>query len=108
MSSFRAFAAAAALVLLPACASRQSSASAGGASGAAGAPSPGSDQSTIAAVMDAQAAPFVASRSSKKFYPASCHTVSLIKPAERIGFRSVADAEKAGYSKDLYSTDCKY
>ncbi|MES2523565.1 MAG: hypothetical protein V4617_12750 [Gemmatimonadota bacterium] len=106
MPHLRTLVAAAALVLLQACASRQAPASTGASSG--GASTPGSDQSTITAVMDAQSAPFVASRNSKKFYPASCHTVSLIKPADRIGFRSVAEAEKAGCAKDLYSTDCKY
>lgn len=66
------------------------------------------DQVAIATAIDASTAPFVASRRSKKFYPASCHTVTLIKPADRVGFSSMADAQKAGFSKDVYSTDCSY
>ena len=71
-------------------------------------PSASSDQVAITTAIDAATAPFVASRRSKKFYPASCHTVTLIKPADRVGFGSTNDAEKAGFSKDLYSTDCTY
>jgi hypothetical protein len=53
-------------------------------------------------------APFVGSTKSKKFYPAACSTVKLIKAADKVGFASVKDAESAGYAKDLYSTDCQY
>jgi len=57
--------------------------------------------------MDAATAPFVASRATRHFYPASCNTVKLITPANRIGFASMKDAESAGFSRDLYSTDCR-
>lgn len=62
----------------------------------------------VAGAIDPTTAPFVASRRTKKFYPASCATVALIKAPDRVGFASIKDAEKAGFSKDLYSTDCQY
>jgi hypothetical protein len=63
---------------------------------------------SIAGAIDATGAPFVGSRKSKKYYPTGCQTVSLIKAADRVGFASMQDAEKAGFAKDLYSTDCRY
>jgi len=65
-------------------------------------------QAAVASTMDAATAPFVGSKKSKKYYPASCQTVQLIKVDERVGFGSMKDAEAAGYAKDLYSTDCRY
>jgi hypothetical protein len=69
---------------------------------------PSASQAAIANAIAVANAPFVGSLKSKKFYPASCHTVKLIKPADQVGFGSIADAEKAGFAKDLYSTDCQY
>lgn len=65
-------------------------------------------QAAAATTVDAATAPFVGSKKSKKYYPASCQTVQLIKVDERVGFGSMKDAEAAGYAKDLYSTDCRY
>ena len=62
----------------------------------------------IATAIDAVNAPFVGSRKSRKYYPAACHTVKLIKAAEQVGFASQKDAETAGFAKDIYSTDCQY
>jgi len=69
---------------------------------------PSASQSAIANAIAVANAPWVGSVKSKKFYPAACHTVKLIKPADQVGFASIVDAEKAGFSKDLYSTDCQY
>lgn len=69
---------------------------------------PSASQAAIANAIAVANAPWVGSVKSKKFYPASCHTVKLIKAADQVGFASVADAEKAGFSKDVYSTDCQY
>jgi hypothetical protein len=69
---------------------------------------PSATQTAIANAIDALNAPFVGSTKSKKFYPAACSTVKLIKAADKVGFASVKDAESAGYAKDLYSTDCQY
>lgn len=62
----------------------------------------------IAGAIAVADAPFVASLKSKKFYPAACQTVKLIKAADQVGFASIAAAEKAGFAKDVYSTDCRY
>lgn len=93
-----------AALVFAACASASSGATAGtqNAVPAAGA------QAAIAGSIDAATAPFVASRRTKKVYPANCATVALIRAPERVGFASIKDAEKAGFSKDLYSTDCQY
>lgn len=69
---------------------------------------PSAAQTSISNAIDALNAPFVGSAKSKKFYPAACSTVKLIKPAERVGFASMKDAEAAGFAKDAYSTDCRY
>ena len=66
------------------------------------------DAAAIASAIEAANAPFVGSRKSRKYYPAACHTVKLIKAAEQVGFASQKDAETAGFAKDLYSTDCQY
>ncbi len=87
-----------AVIALSACASSGTS---------SGAASP-SAASSAAGTADAATAPFVGSRKSKKYYPAACQTVRLIKPEERVGFGSMKDAEAAGFAKDLYSTDCRY
>jgi hypothetical protein len=100
--SLRFLSAAAAAVVFAACASAAKPAA--GAQNAV----PSAAQTSIANAIDALNAPFVASTKSKKFYPASCSTVRLIKPADRVGFASVKDAEAAGYAKDAYSTDCRY
>lgn len=102
--SFRVFAAAGAAMLFTACATAKSPATAGGTQNAV----PSASQKAIANAIAVANAPFVGSLKSKKFYPASCHTVKLIKTNEQVGFGSVAEAEKAGFSKDLYSTDCQY
>lgn len=69
---------------------------------------PSASEAALSNAIEVANAPFVASRKSKKYYPASCHTVKLIKPADQVGFASMADAEKAGFRKDDYSTDCRY
>ncbi|MCA0374946.1 MAG: hypothetical protein LCH84_04715 [Gemmatimonadetes bacterium] len=98
----RLFAAAGAALVLAACASTPAAQSgAQNAVPAAGAP-------TIAGAIDAATAPYVASRRSKKVYPAGCATVALIKQPDRVGFASLKDAQDAGFAKDLYSTDCQY
>jgi hypothetical protein len=100
--SLRFLAAAAAAVVLAACASAAKPAA--GAQNAV----PTATQTAVANAIDALNAPFVASAKSKKFYPAACSTVKLIKPADRVGFASMKDAEAAGFAKDAYSTDCRY
>jgi len=106
MSSVRAVVAA---VVVAGLTSFASACASGGAS-AKPAPSAASTSasSAIAGAIDAATAPFVASRKSKKFYPSSCQTVKLIKAADQVGFATAADAEKAGFEKDLYSSDCRY
>lgn len=104
MRMMRLSAAVTAAVLLTACASGQ-------ASTAAGSPGvqnsvPSASQQAIASAIDAASAPFVGSRKTKKFYAQSCHTVKLIKPEDKVGFASMKDAQDAGFSKDLYNTDC--
>jgi hypothetical protein len=69
---------------------------------------PSASQTAIANAIAVANAPFVGSIKNKKYFPASCHTVKLIKTVDQVGFASMADAEQAGFSKDLYSTDCKY
>ncbi len=93
----------AAAVALGACASAGTS-----AGNAAGSSSPSAASAAVAGSIDAATAPFVGSKRSKKYYPAACQTVQLIKAAERIGFASMKDAEAAGFAKDVYSTDCRY
>ncbi len=66
-----------------------------------------SDARAIATAMEAASAPFVGSRKTKRFYPSACNTVKLIKPADQVGFASSKDAEAAGFTRDVYSTDCK-
>lgn len=92
-----------AALLLAACAS-------GGASTAAGTQNsvPSASQAAISNAIAVENAPYVGSTKSKKYYPAACHTVKLIKTADQVGFASQADAEKAGFAKDAYSTDCRY
>ena len=87
-----------AVIALSACAS----------SGASGSSASTASVAPAAGTADAASAPFVGSRKSKKYYPAACQTVRLIKPEERVGFGSMKDAEAAGFAKDLYSTDCRY
>ena len=69
---------------------------------------PSASQTAIANAIAVANAPFVGSVKNKKYYPAACHTVKLIKTADQVGFGSMAEAEQAGFAKDLYSTDCKY
>ncbi|AMW05553.1 hypothetical protein [Gemmatimonas phototrophica] len=69
---------------------------------------PSASQTAIANAIAVANAPFVGSVKNKKYFPANCHTVKLIKSADQVGFASMADAEQAGFSKDIYSTDCKY
>ena len=83
---------------------------AAGGSGSAGSPpSPSSTPSvaTLPETVDAADAPFIGSTKSKRFYPSGCSMAKLIKPAERVGFTSIKDAEKAGFARDQYGTDCK-
>ncbi len=100
--TLRFFVASAAALVLAACAS--------GAKPANGVQNavPNATQTSISNAIDALNAPFVGSTKSKKFYPAACSTVKLIKPADRVGFATIKDAENAGFNKDLYSTDCRY
>jgi hypothetical protein len=93
----------AATFLFAACASAPRTPSSTGTQNAV----PNAAQAAIANAISVAGAPFVGSLKTKKFYPASCHTVKLIKPAEQVGFASVKDAETAGFSRDLYSTDCR-
>ncbi len=65
------------------------------------------DARVIATAMEAASAPFVGSRKTKHFYPSSCNTVKLIKSTDQVGFASSKDAEAAGFTRDVYSTDCK-
>jgi maltose-binding protein MalE len=67
-----------------------------------------SSTTAVAGSIDAATAPFVGSKRSKKYYPASCHTVQLVKPDDRVGFESMKAAEAAGFAKDLFSSDCRY
>ncbi len=67
---------------------------------------PSASQRAIANAIDAATAPFVGSLKSRKYYAQSCHTVKLIKPEDKIGFVSMKDAQEAGFSRDLYNTDC--
>jgi hypothetical protein len=99
----RPIAAIGAAVLFAACASSKAPAG-GGTQNAV----PSASQAAIANAIAVENAPWVGSIRSKKFYPAACHTVKLIKASDKVGFASVVDAEKAGFSKDLYSTDCQY
>lgn len=93
-----------AALVFAACASASSGAGAGTQNAVPTAANP----VVIAGSVEATTAPFIASRRTKKVYPASCATVALIKAPDRVGFVSIKDAEKAGFSKDLYSTDCQY
>ncbi len=105
MRSLRLFALSVVALGVTACASggaSSSSASVGGSAGRA------TDAAVIASAIDVANAPFVGSRKSKKYYPSACHTVKLIKTADRVGFGSQKDAETAGFGKDVYSTDCQY
>lgn len=103
MSHSMRFASLAAVVLFAACASAKAP-SAGSTQNSV----PSASQTAIANAIDLAAAPFVGSIKSKKFYPAACHTVKLIKAGDKVGFGSVKDAQDAGFAKDLYSTDCQY
>jgi hypothetical protein len=103
--SLRLLAASAAAVLLAACATgTRTAATVGGTQNAV----PSASQTAIANAIDVMNAPFIASKKSKKYYPARCSTVKLINTADQVGFASIKDAETAGFSKDLYSTDCQY
>jgi hypothetical protein len=93
----------AAAALFTACASGARPASAGTQNAV-----PSAAQTAIANAIEVANAPFVGSKKSKKFYPAACSTVRLIKTVDRVGFASMKDAEAAGFAKDLYSTDCAY
>jgi hypothetical protein len=117
MRSFRHFATAmvvaSASFVFTACATGGAS---GGASGGAGTAVrsegaqnsvPSASQKAIANAIDAATAPFVGSLKSKKYYPQSCHTVKLIKAEDKVGFVSMKDAQDAGFSRDLYNTDCQ-
>ncbi len=104
MRTLRISMAAVAAVLFTACAS-------GGASTASSSQGPqnsvpSASQQAIANAIDAASAPFVGSRKTKKYYAQSCHTVKLIKPEDKVGFSSMKDAQDAGFSRDLYNTDC--
>jgi hypothetical protein len=101
--SIRLLAASAAAVVLAACATGTKTAATGTQNAV-----PSAAQTAVANAIDALNAPFVGSAKSKKFYPAACSTVKLIKTADKVGFASVKDAEAAGFAKDLYSTDCSY
>lgn len=101
-SSLRVLAAAGAVVLT-ACASAAAP-KAGGVQNAV----PSASQAAIANAIAVANAPFVGSVKNKKYYPAACHTVKLIKTVDQVGFASMADAELAGFAKDIYSTDCRY
>lgn len=90
-------------LLVAACASAPRTGATGGVQNAV----PNASQGAISNAISVAGAPFVGSLKTKKFYPATCHTVKLIKPAEQVGFASVKDAETAGFSRDLYSTDCR-
>ncbi|MBI2624322.1 hypothetical protein HYW67_02395 [Candidatus Parcubacteria bacterium] len=46
---------------------------------------------------------FLASRNGKRYYPKDCASANRIKPENRIWFASIAEAEKAGYTK---ATNC--
>ncbi len=105
MRVVRLFSSAAAVLVLAACASGGASSRTGSAAGSA---AQTSDAAAIATAIDAATAPFVGSKKSRKYYPAACHTVKLIKVADQLGFASQKDAETAGFAKDLYSTDCQY
>lgn len=100
--TLRLLAASAAALVLAACASAAKPAA--GTQNAV----PSATQASISNAIDAINAPFVGSTKSKKVYPAACSTVKLIKPADRVGFATLKDAENAGFNKDLYSTDCRY
>lgn len=105
--SLRLLAATGAAFLLAACASAGSSSGSSATGGTQNAV-PSATQSAISNAIAVANAPFVGSLKSKKFYPATCHTVKLIKPADQVGFASIADATKAGFFKDAYSTDCQF
>lgn len=79
----------------------------GGAGSAASTPASSAASASIAGSVEAADAPFVGSTKSKKFYPSTCGMAKLIKPAERVGFASIKDAEKAGFARDQFGTDCK-
>jgi hypothetical protein len=102
--SYRLFAAAGAALVFSACATAPRTPTGDGPQNSV----PSASQTAIANAIDVANAPFVGSRKTKKFYPQSCHTVKLIKAGDQVGFASIADAQKAGFSKDLYSTDCQY
>jgi hypothetical protein len=68
---------------------------------------PSASQKAIVNAIDAATAPFVGSLKTKKYYPQSCHTVKLIKADDKVGFVSMKDAQDAGFTRDLYSTDCQ-
>jgi hypothetical protein len=101
--SFRFLAAAAVAVVCAACATGTTSATAGTQNAV-----PSTAQMAIANAIDVANAPFVGSRKSKRFYPAACSTVKLIKTVDQVGFATMKDAEAAGFAKDVYSTDCAY
>lgn len=68
---------------------------------------PSTSQKAIANAIDASTAPFVGSLKTKKYYPQSCHTVKLIKAEDKVGFVSMKDAQDAGFTRDVYNTDCQ-
>ncbi|MEQ1693158.1 MAG: hypothetical protein ABMA00_17845 [Gemmatimonas sp.] len=79
----------------------------GGASSATSTPASSVTSASITGSVDAADAPFVGSTKSRKFYPSGCGMAKLIKPAERVGFASIKDAESAGFARDQFGTDCK-
>lgn len=103
MMFLRVVAAAAAMVSLGACATAASGVSTGTQNAV-----PSASQTALSTAIDAASAPFVGSKKSKKFYPAECHTVKLIKAEDRVGFASMKEAQDAGFAKDAFSTDCRY
>lgn len=103
LRSARVFAAATAALLISACVTAKSPATTGAQNAV-----PSASQTAIANAIAVLNAPFVGSLKSKKFYPAACNTVKLIKSTDQVGFASIADAQGAGFAKDLYSSDCQY
>lgn len=60
----------------------------------------GTDQQTAAANPDNQLqGEFLASRNGQRYYPKGCASANRIKPENRIWFATMAEAEKAGYTK---------
>ena len=56
-------------------------------------------QTAIANTDDQVQGNFLASRNGQRYYPKNCAAANRIKPENRIWFASIAEAEKAGYTK---------